>query len=360
MTAETTNRTQDLLNELLNARARKIDEATAAAAPAPVEEAKPVVLKEGEVLFSSVFGFVPPIRGDFGIKVHDRAEYEAWAHDYIPEVQATYIFPKMETETVVASMLKDRRAGFVHGPKGCGKSKLGEQVCARLGIPFFRVNFSEDAESARLFGSVDAVEGSLDWVAGMAELAAQCGGFLQLDEVSACPPGIALSMQWMMERDGKILLENKPARCGDRLIRPKKGFHILCTDNTTLQGDTSGKYTGTQVQNEAFIDRMQYTLAMGYLSAAIESDMVKGYHPTLKKTVINNMVKLAGFIRSMYDARDVSQTISPRGLIEWGEELVDTGSCEHAFTVSIFNKYSPKDRPKLADAYQKVFAVPLK
>lgn len=360
MTTETTDRTKDLLQELLAARTRKIEEATAAvAATAPVE-AKPVVLKEGEVLFSTVFGFVPTIRGDFGIRVRDRSEFEAWAHDYIPEVQTTYIFPKVETETVVASMLKGKRAGFVHGPKGCGKSKLGEQVCARLGIPFFRVNFSEDAESARLFGSVDAVEGSLDWVAGMAELAAQCGGFLQLDEVSACPPGIALSMQWMMERDGKILLENKPARCGDRLIRPKAGFHILCTDNTTLQGDNTGKYTGTQVQNEAFIDRMQYTLAMGYLTAGIEADMIKGYHPDLKKSVINNMVKLAGFIRAMYDDRSVTQTISPRGLIEWGEELVDTGSCEHAFTVTIYNKYSAKDKAKLADAYQKVFAVPLK
>lgn len=355
-----TDRTQDLLQQLLAARSAKVAEAATAAAPTVVVEREPVVLGEGEVLFSTVFGFIPPVRGDFGVKLRDRASFPAYALDYIPSIMEEYVFPQAETETVVASMTRGKRTGFIHGPKGCGKSKLGEQVCARLGIPFFRVNFSEDAESARLFGAVDAVEGTLDWVPGAAEMAAECGGFLQLDEISACPPGISISMQWMLERDGKFLLENKPLRCGERLVTPAAGFHVLCTDNTTLQGDTTGKYTGTQVQNEAFIDRMQYTLAMDYLPEATEVKMLQGYYPKLKVDVIKNMVKVAKFIRGMYDNREVTQTVSPRGLIEWGEELMDTGSSEHAFKVSIWNKYSVKDKPKLADTYQKVFAVPLK
>lgn len=354
-----TNRNKELLEELLASRNRKIEEAKAKAEPTPVKEAAPIKLGEGEKLFSDIFGFTPPLRGDFAVKPRDRAEFPEWAHDYIPEVQTTYIFPQSQTEAVVAAIYKGKRAGFGHGPKGCGKSKLGEQVCARLGIPFFRVNFSEDAESSRLFGSVDVVEGSLDWVKGAAEMAAELGAFLQLDEVSACPPGISLSMQWMLERNGKFLLENKPARAGERLITPKAGFHVFCTDNTTLQGDTSGRYTGTQVQNEAFIDRMQYTLEFTYLTNEQEQEMVKGYYPKVKMNVIKNMVKVAGFLRTMYDNREISQTVSTRGLIEWAEEIDDHGSVEHGFRIAIFNRYSKKDQPKLADTFQKVFAVSL-
>lgn len=353
------DRNAELLRELLAAKAHKLTEATAKTTVVEPKVAVPVVLADGEKLFSDIFGFVPPLRGDFAVVPRDKAEFPEWAWDYIPEIQDTYIFPREQTEAVVAAIFKGKRAGFGHGPKGCGKSKLGEQVCARLGIPFFRVNFSEDAESSRLFGSVDVVEGSLDWVKGAAEQAAELGAFLQLDEVSACPPGISLSMQWMLERNGKFLLENKPARAGDRLITPKKGFHVFCTDNTTLQGDTTGRYTGTQVQNEAFIDRMQYTLEFTYLTADQEQEMVKGYYPKVKVGVIKNMVKVAGFLRNMYDGREISQTVSPRGLIEWAEEIDDHGSVEHGFRIAVYNRYSKKDQSKLSDTFQKVFSVPL-
>lgn len=353
---------QDLIASIAEQRRRMVQEAAGAVPESPTEDpatAAPIVLKDGEQLFSKVFGFVPPIRGDFAVPVRSLSDWPEWAHSYVPTANAKHVWPQKETEMVVSAMIRGKRSGFVHGPKGCGKSQLGEQICAKLCIPFFRVNMSEDAEGARVFGSMNVVEGSLAWTKGMAEMAAELGAVLMVDEVSAAPPGINLNMQWMLEKNGKILLENKPEQAGERLIVPKNGFFVLCTDNTQLQGDTTGKYGGTQVQNEAFIDRMNFVISMNYMAPAQEIEMIKGYNKKLKKETATKMVQLATQIRSMYDNRKVGLTISPRGLLEWAEEAVDMGSIAEAFRYTIYDKYTDADKSAVADLFHRVFAVAL-
>lgn len=351
---------KDVLKQLAEQRREILKEAATSKAESPSEvAAAPAVLKDGEVLFSSLFGFVPPVRGDFGIKQYKPEDWPEWARFYIPTHNKQHIWSKRETEQLVSAMFRGKRSGFVHGPKGCGKSQMGEQVCAVLNIPFFRVNLSEDAESSRLFGSPNVIEGSLGWTKGMAEMAAEIGGFLCVDEVSAAPAGINLAMQWMLERDGKILLENKPEQSGERLIVPKSTFFVLCTDNTQLQGDTTGKYAGTQVQNEAFIDRMQFVMAMGYMKTEDEVNMLLGYYPKLKKGVAGKMVALATQVRNMYDQRKLGLTISPRGLIEWADESLDTGNVSESFRYTVFDKYTDADKSAVNDLFMRVFGTPL-
>ena len=354
---------EELIKSLSEQRKRMVQEAAGTKAESPVEDesgtkAAPV-LKSGEKLFSEVFGFVPPLRGDFAVPVKTAADWPEWAHAYIPSVNERHIWSQRETETVVSAMLRGKRSGFVHGPKGCGKSQLGEQICAKLGIPFFRVNMSEDAEGARVFGSMNVIEGSLDWVKGMAEMAAELGAMLCVDEVSAAPPGINLNMQWMLEKNGKILLENKPPQAGERLIVPKNGFFVLCTDNTQLQGDTTGKYGGTQVQNEAFIDRMNFVIAMNYMAPAQEIEMIKGYNKKLKKETATKMVTLATQLRNLYDNRKIGLTISPRGLLEWAEEAVDIGNIAESFRYTVYDKYTDADKSQVADLFARVFGAAL-
>lgn len=356
----TTISANELLQGIAAQRKRVLEEAGTAKAEAPSEAPKAAVaLKSGEVLFSSVFGYTPPVRGDFGVRKYTPADWPEWSHAFIPSVNTSHVWSKRETEVLVSALQRGKRSGFVHGPKGCGKSQLGEQVCAVLCIPFFRVNLSEDAESSRLFGSPNVVEGSLSWTKGMAEMAAEIGAFLCVDEVAAASAGINLSMQWMLEKNGKILLENKPEQSGERLIVPKSTFFVLCTDNTQLQGDTSGKYGGTQVQNEAFIDRMQFVIAMNYMDSAAEIKMITGYHKGLKKPVATKMVQLAGQVRSLYDQRKLGMTISPRGLLEWAEESLDMDNLQEAFRCTIFDKYTEADKTVLNDLFMRVFGVPL-
>lgn len=353
----------ELLASIAEARRARIAEATAATTGSVVEGAPApaalIALKNGEKLFSEVFGFNPPVRGDFAVRVFDSVHWPEWARAYIPNKNTRHVWSQKETEMLVSAMQRGKRSGFVHGPKGCGKSQLGEQVCAFLGIPFFRVNLSEDAEGARVFGSPNVIEGSLDWTKGMAEMAAEIGAFLCIDEVSAAPPGINLNMQWMLEKNGKILLENKPPQAGERLITPAEGFFVLCTDNTQLQGDSTGKYGGTQVQNEAFIDRMMFVMAMNYMQPADEISMIKGYFPKLKKETATKMVTLATHVRNMYDNRKLGLTISPRGLLEWAEEAIDTGCIQEAFRYTVYDKYTETDKPQVNDLFMRIFGTPL-
>jgi len=362
MSTTTTVSAEELLNTIAATRRQVLKDAAATMAESPVEDGPTkaaIVLKNGEQLFSAVFGFVPPVRGDFAVPVRTPADWPSWAHAYIPSKNEQHIWSQKETEMVVSAMIRGKRSGLIHGPKGCGKSQLGEQVCAYLCIPFFRVNLSEDAEGSRVFGAPNVIEGSLDWTKGMAEMAAEIGGVLCVDEVSAAPPGINLNMQWMLEKNGKILLENKPEQAGERLIVPKSGFFVLCTDNTQLQGDTTGKYGGTQVQNEAFIDRMQFVIAMGYMDPAKEIEMIKGYYKKLRKETATKMVTLATQIRNLYDNKKVGLTISPRGLLEWAEEAVDTGSIPEAFRYTIYDKFMDADKTQVNDLFMRVFGVPL-
>lgn len=354
--------TDDIINRLAESRRAAIA-AHASATPEPVTDsdtAKTIVLKDGQKLFSEVFGFVPPVRGDFGVTQRQPESYPEWARDFIPARNERHVWSQRETEQLVSAMHRGKRSGLVHGPKGCGKSQLGEQVCAFLGIPFFRVNMSEDAEGGRLFGTVNVIEGSLGWVKGMAEMAAEVGGMLCVDEVSAAPPGINLNMQWMLERNGKILLENKPPQAeGERLITPAEGFFVLCTDNTQLQGDTTGKYGGTQVQNEAFIDRMQFVMAMKYMDPAEEAKMIHGYNKDIKKDTVRKMVGLANQLRALYDKRKVGLTISPRGLLEWADEAVDMGDILESFRYTVYDKFTDEDKPVVSDLFMKSFGKPL-
>lgn len=338
---------------------RKPTATAVAEAELPEEPAKPVVLKDGEQLFSSLFG-VKAVR-DFGIKPYEDSKWDASIRNMIPDKDPDYIFPVGITEVVVSAIVRGKRSQFIHGPKGSGKSSLGEQICAVLRIPFFRVNMAEDAEGSRLFGTVKVKDGSLGWAPGPAELAATAmydgvlkGAFLQVDEVSAAPAGINLNMQWMLERNGKIMLSEKPE--GDTLIRPGPAFHIMCTDNTVLQGDTTGKYSGTNTQNEAFLDRMSSVVYLGYLSAEHELALIDA-KTGVTKAAAKKMRQLADLIRNAYDSGKINFNISPRGLIEWGEEACHWGSVEMGFKYTFFNKLLESDRPKVNEMYKKVYGT---
>ena len=308
-----------------------------------------VSIGEGERAYTDVFGESATGR-EYALPQYKDTDWPEWAQPYIPEPLAGYIFPKEQTEELVTGLfITSKRAQLLYGPKGSGKSSLTEQICAVLRIPFFRVNMSQDAESGRVFGTVDVQEGSMGWIPGAAEMAATAaeGAILQVDEVSACPPGVNLSMQWMLEADGKIFLADKPnnpGKYGERMITPGENFRVVCTDNTQLQGDTTGKYRGTNVQNEAFLDRMQAAIYLGYLSREHEEQVVMGRCPDVPKNIVDQMLRIAQMVRSSYDAGEMQYTMSPRGLIEWAKETMFWGDLKRGFKTTFFAKLIQEDQ----------------
>jgi cobaltochelatase CobS len=214
-------------------------------------------------------------------------------------------------------------------------------------------------EASDLFGSVTVRNKSLEFNDGPVTLAARHGGIVCLDEASVLQAGAALSLQYTMENNGKVVLPDHPSgKPEDKLINPHPDFRIVLTDNTALGGDHTGHYVGTNVQNEAFRDRIDKFIKLGYMPGKEEQKMVNNHVPGVPKALLGDMVRFAGMVRSAHDAGELeAANISPRTLIRWAEDGLDFGNFETAFRFCFMNGLSPDDEGVVSTLYYKVFGV---
>lgn len=279
---------------------------------------------------------------------------------FIPEADEHYVFDPEATLAVAVAIMHGDKV-LLHGPKGSGKTTLPQQICARIRMPYIRVNCKEDMESAALFGSIkyDPVNGMV-WVDGPIPELAKHGGLVCIDEVSRSPAGINASLMAVLEKNGQVYLADKPGSSDEKFIKPHQWFRIVCTDNTELQGDTTGKYVGTNVQDEALIDRFSTTFKLGYLKPAHEVAIITGKVKDIDNFTAQRMVQLATMIRSSYDSGNVGFTMSPRGLLEWAEKIAFWQSEKIGFKLSFFNKLTATDQAVVAEFYHTVFSENLR
>jgi cobaltochelatase CobS len=283
---------------------------------------------------------------------------EEWPEEVrhlIPAIDDGYVFPVEQLEEALVGLFYHGDNVFAHGPKGSGKSSLFHQICARLHMPFVRVNCRLDMESSAIFGSItfDPANG-LSWKDGPAAELAQTGGVLCIDEIAQMPAGIAMSMQYMLERGGRVFLADKPGSSTEKTIVPHKFFRLVATDNTQLQGDNTGHYVGAQIQNEAMLDRFGTTIQLDYLSAKHERNVLKNRVPSLPEQWTTDMLNTAKFVRQGYDKGTFQFTMSPRGLINWAEKAVYWGSLKKGFVISFYSKLVEADQKQAKELWKKV------
>lgn len=350
-----------LLAEMIKLHQAKSGGASVATEPgAPPEPefdtVEMVVPKDGVYKkFSEVFGFLPegePL--DYPVRVFSPTEWHEDVRAFIPDVDDGFVFPKRETHEFVAGVMAGDVA-LLHGPKGSGKSTLPAQVCAKMGIPWLRVNCRMDMDSSVIFGEKTVENGTMNYNLGPAAVLGTHGGMLQMDEIASTPPGISLSAQWMMEKNGKIFLADAPWPPEKKLIKPHAWFRVVGTDNTELQGDTRGSYAGTMVQNEAFVDRFATNIKLDYLSEEHEKKLIKSRCPGLRAPAIAKMLRLARLVRTAYQKQEMQFTMSPRALINWGEKMVFWGNEAKALRLAYFNKLTEDDQKLVAELYKKVY-----
>ena len=341
-------------DKVAKAIAAHLGKATVApAAPAvttAITEAKEVVLKDGQVLFSKVFGYKPNF-GDFGITVASMPTDGAIAR-LVPKADADYVIQKNEAALLVAGM-EDGDKTLITGPTGSGKSSLVKYVCAKLNRPFIRINMSGDVESASLFGTLVVRGGATVWEDGAVTEAVKYGAVCLVDEWELMPSEIAMGMQNLLEEDGYLYLKEKPGTSDDRTIIPADGFRLVFAGNTVGQGDTTGAFSGVGVQNTATIDRFTNTIRLGYLSQKHEVDIITS-KSDVSKTMATDMVRLASLVRSAYEQGKIGLTISPRTLINWARKQ-KRYSAEYALQVSYMEKLTLDDRKSVSELYVKVF-----
>lgn len=309
-----------------------------------------------EKLFSDVFGQKPALPfKDFVIPVYEATDWDEEVRPFIPKVDEGFVW-NVEILQVMVLAYMGRENTFLWGPKGSGKSTCPEQMCARMGIPFIRIPMREDMEGSELFGANNFIPSKgVNWVDGPVTIAAKFGALLCLDESSNITPGAALTMNPLLEENRRLFLTDKIGSIAERNIKVDPRFACVLTDNTNLQGDLTGKYVGTKVQNEAFIDRMFSRMFVGYMEESAEIEMVTKRVPGVNAKLAKLMVKFADLVRKSYTQGHMQMTISPRMLINWGRKATTWGDIKTAYDVAFGNGLADDDKKIAAEFYSKVF-----
>ncbi len=200
---------------------------------------------------------------------------------------------------------------YITGQTGNGKTMMVAQACAQARREMVRVNVTIETDEDSLLGGFRLVNGDTAWQDGPVVTAMKNGSILLLDEVDLGANKL-MCLQPVME-GGAVLLK----RTGE-LVRPAPGFNIVATANTKGRGSDDGKYIGTNVMNEAFLDRFSITLEQAYPSDKAEIRILKTQfkNTAMTEELIKKLVAWANQIRSTYDSGAIEDNISTRRLVQ--------------------------------------------
>jgi cobaltochelatase CobS len=300
-----------------------------------------------EVDVASVFGFKSDLR------VLAFEEPSEWT----PVVDPNYRFDPEVTLAILAGFAHNRRV-LVQGAHGTGKSTHIEQVAARLNWPAVRVNLDGHISRMDLVGRDaivvrDGVQVT-EFVEGMLPWALQNPVALIFDEFDAGRPDVMFVIQRVLEKDGRLTLLDQ-----NRVLTPHPAFRLFATANTVGLGNLTGLYHGTQVLNQAQIDRFNVVATLNYLDADHEVGVVMAQVADADPAVVAKMVAVADLTRHGFAAGDLSTVMSPRTVISWAENVQIFGDIDAAFRLAFLNKCDAAEHPLVAEYYQRAFNVEL-
>ena len=213
---------------------------------------------------------------------------------------------------------------FITGLSGNGKTFSVEQACANLGRELIRVNITIETDEDDLIGGFRLVNGETVWHNGPVIEALERGAILLLDEIDLASNKI-LCLQSVLEGKGVFL-----KKIG-RFIQPTTGFNVIATANTKGKGSDDGRFIGTNVLNEAFLERFPVTFEQQYPSVANEVKILETVAETLN-------IKDADFCKRLCDWADIIRKTFYDGGIE---EIISTRRLVHIIRAySIFGSKS--------------------
>jgi len=265
---------------------------------------------------------------------------------YIPETDDTYVpFGNFsDLKKIIRS--KQFYPVFITGLSGNGKTFGVEQSCAQLGRELIRVNITIETDEDDLLGGFRLLDGNTAWHNGPVIEALGRGAVLLLDEIDLASNKI-LCLQSVLEGKGVFL-----KKIG-RYVKPAAGFTVIATANTKGKGSDDGRFIGTNVLNEAFLERFPITFEQEYPTAAIETKILTNAGCDLQ--FAENLVKWAGVIRKTFFDGGVDEVITTRRLVHIVEANQIFGDRIKAITVCV-NRFDDDTKQSFLELYSKVDA----
>jgi len=269
----------------------------------------------------------------------------------VPEKDATFVkfgnFP--DIKKIIASKLF--YPTFVTGLSGNGKTFGIEQVCAQLGRELIRVNITIETDEDDLIGGFRLVNGNTVWHNGPVVEALERGAILLLDEIDLASNKI-LCLQPVLEGKGLFL-----KKIG-KFVQPKAGFNVVATANTKGKGSDDGRFIGTNVLNEAFLERFPVTFEQAYPAPAHEIKILKNVASSLgvdDTDFCKRLVDWADIIRKTFYDGGIEEIISTRRLVHILRAFSIFNNKEKAIKVCI-NRFDEDTKQSFLELYDKVDA----
>jgi len=240
---------------------------------------------------------------------------------------------------------------FITGLSGNGKTFSVEQACAQLGRELIRVNITIETDEDDLIGGFRLVNGATVWHNGPVIEALERGAVLLLDEIDLASNKI-LCLQSILEGSGVFL-----KKIG-KFVRPRPGFNIIATANTKGKGSDDGRFIGTNVLNEAFLERFALTFEQEYPTVTVETKILKKVAASLgvlDEKFCENLSNWSDIIRRTFRDGGIDEVISTRRLVHiirafaiWNDRLKAIKVC--------VNRFDDETKQSFIELYDKIDA----
>jgi hypothetical protein len=242
---------------------------------------------------------------------------------------------------------------FITGHSGNGKTFQIEQACALENREYIRVNITAETDEDDLIGGFRLKDGETVFELGPIVVAMLRGAVLLLDEVDLAGPKV-MCLQPVLE--GNPLTIKKLGIT----IRPNAGFTVFATANTKGRGSDDGKYIGTNLLNEAFLERFNFTIEQAYPSIAVEKKILAKTYQSFGgeitdeiSTFFETLARWADAIRATFAEDGIEDLISTRRLCHIVKTYFIFGDREKALTLCL-NRFDKSVQAKFLDFYAKL------
>ena len=297
-------------------------------------------------------------RGRWNLSLTDKLEKafvasnaESVRVSYVPDKDSSYVPFGNFTSLKKIVQSKKFYPTFITGLSGNGKTLSVEQVCANLGRELIRVNITIETDEDDLIGGFRLVDGSTVWHNGPVIEALERGAVLLLDEIDLASNKI-LCLQSILEGKGVFL-----KKIG-RWVQPAAGFNVIATANTKGKGSDDGRFIGTNVLNEAFLERFPVTLEQDYPAPSIENKILKNVADSLKVKDIDfckRLVDWGDIIRKTFYDGGIEEIISTRRLVHILRAYSIFKNKAKAIQVCV-NRFDEETKQSFLELYDKVDA----
>tara|TARA_Y200000002_G_scaffold36136_1_gene26456 strand:+ start:9145 stop:10245 length:1101 start_codon:yes stop_codon:yes gene_type:complete len=269
----------------------------------------------------------------------------------VPEKDNTFV--KFGNFTDIKKVIQSKQfyPSFVTGLSGNGKTFSVEQACAQLNRELIRVNITIETDEDDLIGGFRLVDGNTVWHNGPVIEALERGAILLLDEIDLASNKI-LCLQPVLEGKGIFLKKT------GKFVQPATGFNVIATANTKGKGSDDGKFIGTNVLNEAFLERFPVTFEQEYPHSATENKILLGIANNLgvkDSEFCKKLTDWADIIRKTFYDGGIDEVISTRRLVHiiraysiWNDKLKSIKVC--------LNRFDDETKQSFLELYDKVDA----